>query len=105
MLMRSLKSPSGLRRRPPLAGRALVTSLTLLLWGCTCSSNVTPPSVEDAGACVCPAPPAEASASVPKLAPKHQEPSHGTPHVHPLAVCDGKGQLPLDAAREAFDAR
>lgn len=88
--------------------RAFVFTLTLVLWGCTCSSNVTPPPpVQDAGACVCTSPGVEESASlpVPKLPPKHQEPSHGPAHVHPLAVCDGKGQLPLDAAREAFDAR
>ena len=34
-----------------------------------------------------------------------QEPTAATPHVKPLALCDGKGKLPLDAAREAFDAR
>ena len=84
--------------------RALVFGITLTLWGCTCSSKVTPAPV-DAGECVCPAPEPSASLPVPKIVPKHQEPSHGTPHVHPLAVCDGKGQLPLDAARDAFDAR
>ncbi len=52
---------------------------------------------------MCPATPV-ASVAPPKL-PSRQEPTTDSPHLHPLAVCDGKGKLPLDAAQEAFDAR
>ncbi len=81
---------------------------SLALWalvaaGCTCTAPLPP--VADAGACVCATPPlASAPASIPRM-PARQEPTTDSPHVHPLAVCDGKGKLPLDAAQQAFDAR
>lgn len=57
----------------------------------------------DAGACLCP----QELTSIHPLpkSPVRQEPTAASPHVKPLALCDGKGKLPLDAAREAFDAR
>jgi predicted Zn-dependent protease with MMP-like domain/Flp pilus assembly protein TadD len=79
--------------------RSLLIIVVFALGGCTC----TAPAPVDAGVCVC-AP----EASVSRPAPKNmmrQEPTAATPHVKPLALCDGKGKLPLDAAREAFDAR
>jgi tetratricopeptide (TPR) repeat protein len=74
-----------------------------LLAGCTCTAPQQP-DVADAGACLCPAPAPTASITPPKT-PTRQEPTTDSPHLHPLAVCDGKGKLPLDAAQEAFDAR
>ncbi len=80
--------------------RSLFLLTTLTLWSCTCS---TPRPHEDAGVCVC-APEATASLPVPKNIVR-QEPTAAVPHVQPLALCEGQGKLPLDAAREAFDAR
>jgi tetratricopeptide (TPR) repeat protein len=73
------------------------------LWLVACRST----SLEvDAGACACVAPPP--SLPPPPAAPSRtvrQEPTASSPKVAPLAVCQARGQLPLDAAREAFDAR
>lgn len=80
--------------------RSLLLLFVLALAGCTCAA----PGPVDAGPCLCP--PAEVASSHP--VPKNlvrQEPTAAVPHVQPLAVCDGRGKLPLDAAREAFDAR
>ena len=77
--------------------------ISVLLAGCTCTS---PQALEvDAGACGCPSPASSPSWSgtTPKT-PSRQEPTTDSPHLHPLAVCDGRGKLPLDAAQEAFDA-
>ncbi len=52
------------------------------------------------------APDASVIASVAPVAPKpavRPEPTVGEPHVQPLSVCDAKGRLPLDAAREYSD--
>lgn len=77
--------------------------ISVLLAGCTCTS---PQALEvDAGACGCPSPaPSPSSSITPPKTPSRQEPTTDSPHLHPLAVCDGKGKLPLDAAQEAFDA-
>lgn len=85
--------------------RSLVLGLALTLGGCTCAS-ASRPSTVDAGACVCA--PQETAATqhvLPKTAAPRLEPTTHTPHVQPLAVCESNGKLPLDAAREAFDAR
>lgn len=74
------------------------TALTLC--SCTCTK---PPEAFDAGVCVCPQ--EQASSHPPPKSPVRQEPTASVPHVKPLAVCEGKGKLPLDAAREAFDAQ
>ncbi|HEY0880597.1 MAG TPA: tetratricopeptide repeat protein, partial [Archangium sp.] len=80
--------------------RSLLLGVSLALSACTCTKPVAP--VVDAGACVCAK--EELARELPK-APVRQEPTSTTPHVHPLAVCESNGKLPLDAAREAFDAR
>lgn len=54
--------------------------------------------------CVAPEPRSSLSHVSPKNFFARPETLEKAPHVHPLALCDGKGQLPLDAAREAFDA-
>lgn len=76
-----------------------------LVWmsACACSQRAAP---TDAGVCECPAPVVTASAPEPPKPAARVEPStsrHG--HVHPLAVCPAEGRLPLDVAKEAFDAR
>jgi predicted Zn-dependent protease with MMP-like domain/Flp pilus assembly protein TadD len=81
--------------------RCSLVIVALTLCGCTCT--IPPAAPVDAGACVCVA---EVAAShPPPKSTARQEPTAATPHVQPLALCDGKGKLPLDAAREAFDAR
>ena len=70
------------------------------LCGCSCTQ---PPARADAGLCAC-APELSSNHPTPLRNPVRQEPTAEVPHVKPLAVCDGKGKLPLDAAREAFDA-
>lgn len=73
----------------------------VVLAGCTCHSPI---AVEDAGVCQCaPVAVAPIAPSTPTK-PARQEPTAESPHVHPLAVCDAKGKLPLEAAQEAFDA-
>ncbi|MBS1151339.1 MAG: repeat-containing protein [Myxococcaceae bacterium] len=61
---------------------------------------------------VCPPIPAGPDASValavPPPAPRpavRPEPTVSAPHVQPLSVCDARGRLPLDAAREYADAQ
>ena len=81
--------------------RSLLFLPLLVLSACSCSSSPAP--LVDAGACVCPAEVASSHALPKNLV--RQEPTAATPHVHALAVCDGQGKLPLDAAREAFDAK
>ncbi len=80
--------------------RCLFFYFTLMIYGCTCRGPAVAP-MTDAGAC---AAQPEVSHALPKNIVR-QEPTAATPHVHPLALCEGKGRLPLDAAREAFDAR
>lgn len=80
--------------------RSLLFFTALTLCSCTCTKPTVP---ADAGGRVCAAELAS-SHPLPK-SPVRQEPTAGVPHVKPLAVCEGKGKLPLDAAREAFDAR
>lgn len=64
-----------------------------------CKTNPPVSAAPDAS-CVC-AP----SASGPPATTTHRpEPTAATPHVAPLAVCEAKGKLPLDAAREYYDA-
>lgn len=73
----------------------------LVLSACVCSK---PADVVDAGACVCPAPVAEVTSLPDTVKPSaRQEPTTGSPHVHPLAVCPSDGKLPLDVAQEAYD--
>lgn len=74
----------------------LIVSLSLS--ACVCS---TPAAVADAGVCVCPAPVAVVPDAVKPAG--RQEPTTGSPHVHPLAVCPSDGKLPLDVAQEAYD--
>ncbi len=58
---------------------------------------------------VCPpvaSPDASVALVVPPVVPKpavRPEPTVSAPHVEPLSVCDAKGRLPLDAAREYAD--
>ena len=73
------------------------TALTLC--GCSCT---TAPAPVDAGVCECPPELVSNHPAPPKVV--RQEPTATLPHVKPLAVCDGHGKLPLDAARDAFDA-
>ncbi|MEW5737765.1 MAG: metallopeptidase family protein [Myxococcota bacterium] len=70
----------------------------LCLFGCRTQA----PAAVDAGVCECPAP-AQASALPPIKPPARQEPTASSPHVTPLAVCEAKGRLPLDAAQSYFD--
>lgn len=77
--------------------RFSTTVAALLFAGCTCTAPVQAPA--DAGVCACA--PAPVASVTPPRAPAHHEPSTAAP---PLAVCDSGGRLPLDAAREAFDA-
>ncbi len=83
-----------------LAVRSLLFIAALALCACRASTAQV-----DAGACVCVAPPAPSLPASPPSRPVRQEPTAGTPRVEPLAVCAARGKLPLDAAREAFDAR
>jgi tetratricopeptide (TPR) repeat protein len=68
----------------------------LLVLGCTRAA----PAV-DAGACECA--PVASSAGPPALKNLRTEPTAATQHVVPLKVCEAKGRLPLEAAREYFD--
>lgn len=79
----------------------------LAVAGCTCTTVAPSPAPDAGAACVCPGPIASAPALPPQRSPARHEPSASgeKPHVHPLAVCDARGRLPLDAAQEAFDAR
>ncbi len=56
----------------------------------------------DAGVCACPAPVASAPGPT-SLKNLRGEPTSHTPQVSPLAVCEAKNRLPIDAAREYFD--
>lgn len=38
------------------------------------------------------------------IEPQRIEPTVATPRIEPLAVCESKGRLPIDAARDFFDA-
>ena len=78
--------------------RSLGALLMVTLAGCACSPKAAAPV--DAGACECASPVAIA----PPKPTTRVEPTIESPHVHPLAVCDAQGKLPLDAAQEAFDA-
>lgn len=80
--------------------RSFTPVAALLIAGCTCTVPLQAPA--DAGPCAC-APPPVASLPPPRL-PTRQEPTTSSPHAPPLPVCDSGGRLPLDAAREAFDA-
>lgn len=81
--------------------RWFVTFVALGLSGCRTEPGPAAPAPPDAAACVCPAPPA--SSPPPIKAPTRQEPTAHDPHVTPLAVCEAKGRLPLDAAQAWFD--
>ena len=88
-----------------LAGKSVRVSRWLVLFplvvlsGCTCARS---PAAPDASPCDCSA--AVAVVTPVKPPASRQEPTSESPHVHPLAVCDAQGRLPLDAAQEAFDA-
>jgi tetratricopeptide (TPR) repeat protein len=75
--------------------------MVLYVVGCRTEAPVSS-AVPDAGACVCPAP-TSAAAPPPIKAPTRVEPTAHTPHVTPLAVCEARGRLPLDAAQAWFD--
>lgn len=77
--------------------RWLVVVLAVGVAGChRTEASATP----DAGSCECPGP---AAAPPPLKAPPRAEPTAHAPHVTPLAVCEAKGRLPLDAAQTWFD--
>lgn len=78
--------------------RWLVVVIAVGLAGCRRSDST---EVPDAGACACPAP--AAPAPPPIKGPGRVEPTAHAPHVTPLAVCEAKGRLPLDAAQRWFD--
>lgn len=65
------------------------------------------PVAQDAGALAV-APPAPDSLEKPDkrdpIEPQRIEPTVSAPRVEPLAVCDSRGRLPIDAARDFFDA-
>ncbi len=80
-----------------------VAAVVLFGFGCLAGGcRKTPPVVVapvviDAGL------PERADAPVSKPVQRH-EPTTATPHAEALAVCQAKGQLPLDAAQAYFDA-
>lgn len=77
-----------------------IAGVVFVLAGCRSTGQGGP---VDAGACTCA--PAPVAASTPPNWPARQEPTTQAPRVAPLPVCEAKGALPLDAAREAFDGR
>lgn len=81
--------------------RWILPLMVLCVAGCRTEAPVSP-AAPDAGACVCPAP-SSAAAPPPIKGPSRVEPTAHTPHVTPLAVCEAKGRLPLDAAQAWFD--
>ncbi len=68
--------------------------------------RVSAPGAPDAS-CACPAvvvaPAPPPPGPLPPLKPSRVEPTASSPHVEPLAVCEAKGRLPLDAARDYYD--
>ena len=67
-----------------------------------------PPEVVCPPVAAAPALDASVALAVPPILPKpasRPEPTVSAPHVQPLSVCDAKGRLPLDAAREYADAQ
>lgn len=81
-----------------MSKRWLVVVIAVGVAGCR---RTEAPVVPDAGACECPAP--AAAAPPPIKGPTRVEPTAHEPHVTPLAVCEAKGRLPLDAAQSWFD--
>jgi tetratricopeptide (TPR) repeat protein len=79
--------------------RYLVVVVAVAVVGCR---REAPASPSDAGVCPC-APPAPAATAPPIKASLRKEPTAHSPHVAPLAVCEAKGRLPLDAAQAWFD--
>lgn len=82
---------------------AVLVALALAAWGCqkTQPAAVCPPVQ-------CPEPqPTRAEATRPErkdaVELQRVEPTTGAPHPAPLSVCEAKGRLPLDAAREFYD--
>ncbi|GMU63222.1 MAG: hypothetical protein AMXMBFR34_49850 [Myxococcaceae bacterium] len=79
--------------------RWIVLAVAVGLAGCRTQA----PAALDAGVCECPAPSAAVATPPPIKSPARQEPTVSSPHVSPLAVCEAKGRLPLDAAQSYFD--
>ena len=71
----------------------------LLVLACT---KVPAGGQADAAVCEC-APAAAAPAGPPALKNLRSEPTAAGQHVTPLKVCEARGRLPLEAAREYFD--
>lgn len=72
-----------------------------------CRSELEPRAAADAGAAlVARSEPQRAEKPERKdpVEPQRLEPTVATPHVQPLAVCDAQGRLPIEAARDFFDA-
>lgn len=89
---------SGIRVQVSLQMRWLVLSAVVGLVGCRPQA----PAGVDAGVCECVAPSVAVAPPLIKQ-PARQEPTAGAPRVTPLAVCEAKGRLPLDAAQSYFD--
>jgi tetratricopeptide (TPR) repeat protein len=81
--------------------------LCLALAGCQkATAPAAAPAAPDAGAVIVAAPEPKLDKPDKKdpIEPQRLEPTVATPRIEPLAVCESKGRLPIDAAREFFDA-
>ena len=91
-----------------ISRRALVLCVAVSAIG-GCKQTVAPvvaPVVADAGALTAAVEPPKVDKPDKKdpVEPQRIEPTVATPRIEPLAVCESKGRLPIDAARDFFDA-